>query len=53
LAVATLRCLPRYRGLNVEMAERMNRDLVYEHEDATRDLGYTPRPFTITLQDLP
>lgn len=53
LAVAVARCLPRYRGLNVEMAERMNRDLIYEHDDAARDLGFTPRPFTITKKDLP
>jgi nucleoside-diphosphate-sugar epimerase len=53
LAVATVRHLPHYRGLNMEMAERMNRDLIYEHEDAKRDFGYTPRPFAITPKDLP
>jgi len=53
LAVAALRCLPRYKGLNMEMAARMNRDLVYEHDDATQVFGYTPRPFAITTKDLP
>jgi hypothetical protein len=53
LAVTTLRWLPRYKGLNLEMAERMNQDLVYAHEDAARDFGYVPRPFTITKKDLP
>jgi N-acetylglucosaminyl-diphospho-decaprenol L-rhamnosyltransferase len=28
-----------------EMARRMNEDLVFFHDDATRDFGYQPRPF--------
>jgi hypothetical protein len=53
LAIAIIRCLPPYNELNMAMAERMNQDLVYEHEDAKRDLSYTPRPFAITSKDLP
>jgi nucleoside-diphosphate-sugar epimerase len=53
LAVTALRLLPRYRHWTVEMAERMNRDLVFEHADAARDLGFMPRPFRLAPVDLP
>lgn len=53
LAVAVLRLLPRYRNWTTEMAERMNRDLVFDHGDAVRDLGFSPRPFQLLPEDLP
>lgn len=53
LALVLLRRLPHYRHWSVAMAERMNRDLVFDHTDATRDLGYTPRPFRLVAEDLP
>jgi len=53
LAVATLRCVPRYRHWSVAMAERMNRDLVFDHTEAARDLGFKPRIFALTAEDLP
>lgn len=53
LAVTTLRCLPRYRQWSAAMAERMNRDLVFDHADAARDLGFKPRAFVLTAEDLP
>lgn len=46
LAVALLRCLPRYRNWTAAMAERMNRNLVFDHTEATRDFGFQPRAFT-------
>lgn len=51
--VALLHCLPRYRHWSAGMAERMNRDLVFDHADASRDFGFTPRPFRLTPADLP
>src|SRR5690606_12682947 len=33
------------RKNNLEMARRMNVDLVFSHEDARRDFGYAPSPF--------
>lgn len=51
LAVAVLRWLPRYRQWSVAMAERMNRDLVFDHSDATRDLDFSPRPFLLAPED--
>lgn len=53
LAVTMLRRLPRYRQWSAAMAERMNRDLVFDHADAARDLGFKPRGFALAAEDLP
>jgi uncharacterized protein YbjT (DUF2867 family) len=53
LAVAVLRRLPRYRHWSAAMAERMNRDLVFDHADAARDFGFKPRGFALVAEDLP
>ena len=52
LAVTILRCLPRYRQWSAAMAERMNRDLVFDHAEAARDFGFKPRPFFISPGDI-
>lgn len=44
-AIACLRLWPRFRNWSVAMAERMNTDLVFDHADAVRDLGFSPRSF--------
>jgi len=53
LAVAILRYLPRYQHWSVAMAERMNRDLVFDYTEAARDLGFKPRGFALTAEDVP
>lgn len=53
LAVACLKILPRYRHWSSAMAERMNYDLVFDHSDAARDLGFSPRPFRLTSEEVP
>lgn len=53
LAVTLLRLLPRYKHWTVEMAERMNRDLVFDHADAEQDLGFSPRLFRLLPEDVP
>ncbi len=45
LALKAASRLPGYGFVQPEMADRMNRDLVYEHRDAAADFGYAPRPF--------
>lgn len=53
IAVTALRLIPRHRHWSSAMAERMNRDLVFDHADASRDLGFRPRSFKLSAQDLP
>ena len=43
--IAALRVWPRYRYLTMDMADRMAMDMVFSHDDATRDFGYDPRGF--------
>lgn len=52
IAVLLLRCLPRYRKWSAAMAQRMNQDLVFDHGDATRDLGFAPRAFLLSKETL-
>ena len=51
-AVAILRLVPRYRNWSSAMAERMNRDLVFDHSEATRDFGFEPRTFVLSVEDV-
>lgn len=53
LAAAAMRHLPRYGQWSASMAERMNQDLVFEHTEAARDLGFKPRRFVLDAEDLP
>lgn len=53
LAVVCLRLFPRYRHWSAAMAERMNVDLLFDHADAARDMGFSPRPFRLAPDDLP
>ncbi|MDO7898333.1 NAD-dependent epimerase/dehydratase family protein [Pseudomonas citrulli] len=53
LAVSLMRCLPRYRHLSSALVQRMNQDLVFDHSDARDRLGFSPRPFRLTREDLP
>lgn len=52
-AVFCLRLLPRYRNWSSAMAERMNHDLVFDHSDAARDFGFSPRLFELNVEDIP
>lgn len=53
MAVTVLRCLLRthYRQCSAATAERMNRDLVFDHADVTHDLRFKPRPFQLNPED--
>ena len=44
-AIGVLSFIPRYRDFNIAMAQRMNEDLVYVHDEATRDFGFMPKKF--------
>ena len=51
LAVTTARFFRRYRSWSFAMAERMNRDLVFDHSNATHDFHFSPRPFKVDVAD--
>jgi nucleoside-diphosphate-sugar epimerase len=53
VTVFCLRVLPPFRHWSTAMAERMNKDLVFDHEDARRDIGFSPRTFQLSREDLP
>ncbi len=53
LAVAVLRKIHRYRHWTTGMAQRMNEDLVFDHNQAREDLEFHPRPFRLEAADLP
>lgn len=53
LAIACMRILPRFRHWSVAMADRMDKDLIFDHAEASRDFGYQPRPFKLDENDLP
>jgi nucleoside-diphosphate-sugar epimerase len=53
IAMTILRIFPRFRLWKVGMAERMNRDMVFDHTEAERDLGFKPRSFDLVADDLP
>jgi len=52
LALTCLSVLPRYRHWSAAMAERMNHDMVFDHSDATRDFGFSPRTFQLTPEEI-
>lgn len=52
LTLVLLHLLPRFRGVTVGMAERMERDLIFDHSDATRDFGFKPGTFHLRRGDV-
>jgi uncharacterized protein YbjT (DUF2867 family) len=52
IVLAAVRLLPRYRHWSAAMAERMNRDLVFDNTEAVRDLKFAPRPFRLAAADI-
>jgi uncharacterized protein YbjT (DUF2867 family) len=43
--LAMLRLWPAYRHFNVEMVRRVDVDMCFDHDDASRMFGFAPRPF--------
>lgn len=52
-ALALASRLPGHRHWSPSIAERMNRDQVFDHAEAARDLGFAPRPFLPGPSDFP
>ena len=53
LALPLLRPLPRFRHLSSAMFARMDVSMAFDHAAATRDLGFQPRGFALSLVDRP
>jgi len=53
MGLAVMKVIPKYRGLSSAMITRMSQDMVFEHDTATRDFGFSPRPFELKEDDLP
>jgi len=45
--------IPGFRKLSFGMIERMNQDLVFDHQQASEALDFTPRKFVLGRDDLP
>lgn len=41
------RWMPAYRDINMEMIGRVNADMCFEHGEATRNFGFSPRKFDL------
>lgn len=39
------RLMPAYRDINMEMIGRVNADMCFDHDEATRNFGFSPRRF--------
>ena len=51
-ALFFLKKLPRYKGWNADMVLRMNRDMVFDHDEARRDFGFDPQRFLLLERDV-
>lgn len=52
LALVFLHLIPRYRNWNADMVLRMNRDMVFDHQQATQDFNFNPQSFILSDIDL-
>ncbi len=52
-AIGLIRILPRFRHWSICMVDRMNRDMIFDHNAAEETLGVSPRPFNLEARDLP
>jgi nucleoside-diphosphate-sugar epimerase len=51
-ALSILRLIPRFRHWRVEMAERMDKNLIFDHTEASIELGFSPRPFRVGDEEI-
>lgn len=52
VVLPVVRFIPGYRGVTLGMAERMNRDMVFDHANASADFGFEARPFELCSEDV-
>lgn len=49
MAISAAHIVPRFRKLSPELVTRMNMDMCFDHDEAVRDLAFTPRSFAFRL----
>lgn len=49
--ISLVSIVPKFRYLNTEMATRIMSDMCFDHADARRDFGYSPRSFLTGPKD--
>lgn len=52
VALMFLKLIPRYRNWNADMVLRMNRDMVFDHQQAAHDFDFNPQAFVLTDIDV-
>lgn len=50
--IFVMKALPPFRKWSPAMVERMNQDMIFDHEDAERYLNFSPRGFVLEKHDL-
>jgi nucleoside-diphosphate-sugar epimerase len=53
IALLILGSLPRFKHWSIAMADRMSRDMVFDHSEAKDAFGFVPRSFVLGSKDLP
>jgi nucleoside-diphosphate-sugar epimerase len=53
IVLVVLKRIPRFSHWSIGMAERMDRDMVFDHNKARSELQFAPRAFQLDLKDLP
>lgn len=51
-AVASVKILPPFRSWSTSMVERMNLDMVFDHDEARRDFEFKPKGFVLHQDDV-
>ncbi|QBH19152.1 NAD-dependent epimerase/dehydratase family protein [Alcaligenes faecalis] len=52
VALFFLKLIPKYKNWNAEMVLRMNKNMVFDHEDAKNDFDFQPQSFHLQPRDI-
>jgi hypothetical protein len=52
LVLPLSRLVPRFGDVSMDVAERMNQDLIFDHTDAARDFSFSPGDFLLDSADV-
>jgi len=52
ILISILNKIPKYKNWNIDMANRMNQDLVFDISEAQKDFAFTPKGFVLEKEDV-